>query len=37
MTTTSPTPLRVLNLTAENYKRLTAVQIRPDGDVVLIG
>jgi hypothetical protein len=31
------TPLRVLALTAENYKRLTAVEIRPDGDVVLIG
>jgi DNA repair exonuclease SbcCD ATPase subunit len=31
------TPLRVLALRAENYKRLTAVEIRPDGDVVLIG
>lgn len=37
MTTTSPSPLRVLALHAENYKRLTAVEIRPDGDVVLIG
>ncbi|MBF4602797.1 AAA family ATPase [Curtobacterium sp. VKM Ac-2884] len=37
MTTTPPTPLRVLALNVENYKRLTAVQIRPDGDVVLVG
>jgi len=37
MTTTNPNPLRVLALNVENYKRLTAVEIRPDGDVVLIG
>lgn len=37
MTTTNPQPLRVLALNVENYKRLTAVEIRPDGDVVLIG
>lgn len=37
MTTTNPSPLRVLALNVENYKRLTAVEIRPDGDVVLIG
>lgn len=37
MTTTTPSPLRILTLSAENYKRLTAVEIRPDGDVVLIG
>ncbi|WP_242089182.1 hypothetical protein [Curtobacterium sp. DN_7.5] len=38
MTTTIPdVPLRVLELRAENYKRLTAVQIRPDGNVVLVG
>jgi DNA repair exonuclease SbcCD ATPase subunit len=37
VTTTNPSPLRVLALNVENYKRLTAVEIRPDGDVVLIG
>jgi DNA repair exonuclease SbcCD ATPase subunit len=35
--TTPQSPLRVLALHAENYKRLTAVEIRPDGDVVLVG
>lgn len=29
--------LKILELRAENYKRLKAVTIRPDGDVVLIG
>ncbi len=37
MTTTTPAPLRIIGLNVENYKRLTAVEIRPDGDVVLIG
>lgn len=37
MTTIPNVPLRVLELRAENYKRLTAVQIRPDGNVVLVG
>ncbi|WP_065961207.1 AAA family ATPase [Curtobacterium sp. UCD-KPL2560] len=37
MTNPNPAPLRVLALNVENYKRLTAVEIRPDGDVVLIG
>jgi DNA repair exonuclease SbcCD ATPase subunit len=32
-----PTPLHIVSLTAENVKRLSAVTIRPDGAMVLIG
>jgi hypothetical protein len=35
---TSPrAPLRVIELVAENVKKLRAVEIRPSGDVVTIG
>lgn len=30
-------PLRVINLQASNFKRLSAIDITPDGDVVVIG
>lgn len=29
MTTTTTAPLRIIGLNVENYKRLTAVEIRP--------
>jgi hypothetical protein len=36
MTTTETGPLRVVQLTAENFKALRAVEITPDGDLVVV-
>ena len=37
MTTPNNTPLHIVSLEIENVKRLSAVQITPDGSTVVIG
>lgn len=37
MTTTEETPLRIIELRVDNFKRVRAVQIRPKGSTVIIG